>query len=188
MSGARRRDRRGVRARWWRPTSRSGCASSSSSRSPSGSRRLGGVRPHAGQGRSARCWRSRGWRTSPPAAPASSSSSPPHPMMTAVAVLLLAWMLLSIGWAEDPEVARSEALRYALNLVAAADRLQRRAAPRARAARCSARTWRGAVVRRRSTRSPRATPATASRASAAWPGPPTSSRACSSPRCSSPSG
>jgi putative inorganic carbon (hco3(-)) transporter len=40
-----------------------------------------------------------------------------HPVMTAMAVLLLAWMLLSIGWAEDPVVARGEALRYALNLV-----------------------------------------------------------------------
>ena len=52
--------------------------------------------------------------------------------MSVMGALLLAWMLLSIGWAEDPEVARGEALRYALNLIAAADRLQRRAAARAR--------------------------------------------------------
>jgi O-antigen ligase len=39
-----------------------------------------------------------------------------HPMMSAAGALLLAWMLLSIGWSEDPDVARTEALRYALNL------------------------------------------------------------------------
>ena len=40
-----------------------------------------------------------------------------HPVMTAMAGLFLAWMILSIGWAEDPAIARGEALRYALNLL-----------------------------------------------------------------------
>lgn len=39
-----------------------------------------------------------------------------HPGMTVMGVLLLVWMTLSIGWAEDPEVARGELLRYALSL------------------------------------------------------------------------
>jgi O-antigen ligase len=39
-----------------------------------------------------------------------------HPGITVMAALLLAWMTLSVGWAEDPEVARSELLRYALSL------------------------------------------------------------------------
>jgi O-antigen ligase len=39
-----------------------------------------------------------------------------HPGMTVVGALLLAWMVLSVGWAEDPDVARAEVLRYALNL------------------------------------------------------------------------
>jgi O-antigen ligase len=39
-----------------------------------------------------------------------------HPGMTVIGALLLAWMVLSIGWAEDPTVARSEVVRYALNL------------------------------------------------------------------------
>ena len=39
-----------------------------------------------------------------------------HPGMTAMAGMLLAWMLLSAGWAEDPAVAREEVMRYALNL------------------------------------------------------------------------
>ena len=39
-----------------------------------------------------------------------------HPVMMAMAVLLLAWMILSVGWAEDPTVARGDVLRYALNL------------------------------------------------------------------------
>jgi O-antigen ligase len=39
-----------------------------------------------------------------------------HPAMTVMGALLLAWMVLSVGWAEDPGVARSDVLRYALNL------------------------------------------------------------------------
>ena len=39
-----------------------------------------------------------------------------HPVMTAMGALLLAWMTLSVGWAEDPSEARAEVLRYALNL------------------------------------------------------------------------
>jgi O-antigen ligase len=38
-----------------------------------------------------------------------------HPVMSAAGALLLAWMFLSIGWAEDPAVAREYWLRYALN-------------------------------------------------------------------------
>jgi O-antigen ligase len=38
-----------------------------------------------------------------------------HPVMSAAAALLLAWMILSIGWAEDPAVAREYVMRYALN-------------------------------------------------------------------------
>ena len=38
-----------------------------------------------------------------------------HPGMTAMAALLLAWMVASIGWAEDPDAARTDVLRYALN-------------------------------------------------------------------------
>jgi O-antigen ligase len=36
--------------------------------------------------------------------------------MTAAAVLLLGWMILSVGWAEDPSAARGFVVRYALNL------------------------------------------------------------------------
>jgi O-antigen ligase len=39
-----------------------------------------------------------------------------HPGITVMGALLLAWMLLSVGWAEDPAVAREEVMRYALNL------------------------------------------------------------------------
>jgi O-antigen ligase len=39
-----------------------------------------------------------------------------HPAMTAAGALLLAWMILSISWAEDPGVAREDVMRYALNL------------------------------------------------------------------------
>jgi putative inorganic carbon (hco3(-)) transporter len=39
-----------------------------------------------------------------------------HPGLTVLGALLLAWMILSVGWAEDPSVARGELLRYALNL------------------------------------------------------------------------
>jgi O-antigen ligase len=39
-----------------------------------------------------------------------------HPAMTVMGALLLAWMLLSVGWAEDPAVARADVLRYALSL------------------------------------------------------------------------
>lgn len=39
-----------------------------------------------------------------------------HPVMTVTAALLLAWTLLSVGWAEDPDIARGDVLRYALNL------------------------------------------------------------------------
>ena len=38
-----------------------------------------------------------------------------HPVMSAAGALLLAWMILSIGWAEDPAVAREYVMRYALN-------------------------------------------------------------------------
>jgi O-antigen ligase len=38
-----------------------------------------------------------------------------HPVMSAAGALLLGWMILSIGWAEDPGVAREYVLRYALN-------------------------------------------------------------------------
>ena len=40
-----------------------------------------------------------------------------HPVMTIMAGLLVAWMLLSVGWSEDPDVARGDVLRYALNLM-----------------------------------------------------------------------
>ena len=46
--------------------------------------------------------------------------------------LLLAWMMLSVGWAEDPSVARGELLAVRAEPLAAADRLHRRPAPRAR--------------------------------------------------------
>ena len=39
-----------------------------------------------------------------------------HPVMTAAGALLLAWMILSITWAEDPAVAREDVMRYALNI------------------------------------------------------------------------
>jgi O-antigen ligase len=39
-----------------------------------------------------------------------------HPGMTVMGGLLLAWMILSVGWAEDPAVAREDVMRYALNL------------------------------------------------------------------------
>lgn len=39
-----------------------------------------------------------------------------QPALTVMAALLLAWMTLSVGWAEDPAVARGELLRYGLNL------------------------------------------------------------------------
>lgn len=39
-----------------------------------------------------------------------------HPAMTVMGALLLAWMVLSVGWAEDPAVAREDVMRYALNL------------------------------------------------------------------------
>jgi len=39
-----------------------------------------------------------------------------HPVMTATGALLLAWMILSITWAEDPAVAREDVMRYALNI------------------------------------------------------------------------
>jgi O-antigen ligase len=39
-----------------------------------------------------------------------------HPYMSAAGALLLGWMILSIGWAEDPAVAREDVMRYALNL------------------------------------------------------------------------
>jgi O-antigen ligase len=39
-----------------------------------------------------------------------------HPAMAAAGALLLAWMILSITWAEDPAVARTDVMRYALNL------------------------------------------------------------------------
>ena len=38
-----------------------------------------------------------------------------HPVMSAAGALLLAWMILSVGWAEDPDVAREYVMRYALN-------------------------------------------------------------------------
>jgi O-antigen ligase len=38
-----------------------------------------------------------------------------HPVMSAAGALLLGWMILSIGWAEDPAVAREYVMRYALN-------------------------------------------------------------------------
>lgn len=40
-----------------------------------------------------------------------------HPAMTVMAVLLMAWLLLTVGWAENEEAARSDVLRYALNLL-----------------------------------------------------------------------
>ena len=39
-----------------------------------------------------------------------------HPVMTATGALFIAWMVLSVGWAEDPATARADVLRYALNL------------------------------------------------------------------------
>jgi O-antigen ligase len=39
-----------------------------------------------------------------------------HPGITVMGGLLLAWMILSVGWAEDPAVAREDVMRYALNL------------------------------------------------------------------------
>jgi O-antigen ligase len=39
-----------------------------------------------------------------------------HPLMTMAGVGLLAWMILSISWAEDPAAARETVMRYALNL------------------------------------------------------------------------
>jgi O-antigen ligase len=39
-----------------------------------------------------------------------------HPFMSAAGALLLGWMILSVGWAEDPAVAREDVMRYALNL------------------------------------------------------------------------
>jgi O-antigen ligase len=38
-----------------------------------------------------------------------------HPVMSAAGALLLGWLILSIGWAEDPAIAREYVLRYALN-------------------------------------------------------------------------
>jgi O-antigen ligase len=38
-----------------------------------------------------------------------------HPYLSAAAALLLGWMILSLGWAEDPGVARGDVVRYALN-------------------------------------------------------------------------
>jgi O-antigen ligase len=40
-----------------------------------------------------------------------------HPLMMTAAVLLLGWMLLSIGWAEDPDAARTAVMRYGLNIL-----------------------------------------------------------------------
>jgi O-antigen ligase len=39
-----------------------------------------------------------------------------HPFMTTAAALLLAWMVMSITWAEDPGAAREDVMRYALNV------------------------------------------------------------------------
>jgi O-antigen ligase len=39
-----------------------------------------------------------------------------HPVISAAAALLLGWMVLSIGWAEDASAARVDVLRYALNM------------------------------------------------------------------------
>jgi O-antigen ligase len=39
-----------------------------------------------------------------------------HPAMATAGALLLAWMILSISWAEDPGLAREDVMRYALNL------------------------------------------------------------------------
>jgi O-antigen ligase len=39
-----------------------------------------------------------------------------HPFMATTGALLLGWMILSVGWAEDPSVARGDIVRYALNL------------------------------------------------------------------------
>jgi putative inorganic carbon (HCO3(-)) transporter len=39
-----------------------------------------------------------------------------HPVMTAMSGLLLAWLILSVSWAEDPALARADVLRYALCL------------------------------------------------------------------------
>jgi O-antigen ligase len=38
-----------------------------------------------------------------------------HPGMSVAGALLLAWMVLSVGWAEDSAAARGDVLRYALN-------------------------------------------------------------------------
>ena len=40
-----------------------------------------------------------------------------HPLMMAAAALLLGWMILSIGWAEDASVARTYVTRYGLNFL-----------------------------------------------------------------------
>jgi len=38
-----------------------------------------------------------------------------HPAMSIAGALLLGWMILSVGWAEDPAAARQDVMRYALN-------------------------------------------------------------------------
>jgi O-antigen ligase len=40
-----------------------------------------------------------------------------HPLMMVAAALLLGWMLLSVGWAEDPSAARTDVMRYGLNFL-----------------------------------------------------------------------
>jgi O-antigen ligase len=40
-----------------------------------------------------------------------------HPAMTVMAVLLMAWLVLTVGWAENEEAARNDVLRYGLNLL-----------------------------------------------------------------------